>query len=426
MILAAVAVLGLQQSAAFTAGRFELAERLRRVEVAWMATADRERRKAACEHLTKATTAFFSMRGSEACESLDEALARLEGRRLRPADAMNIRADKPFCEPGATVPLRITWAYRPTSVIPVRVSVGSTHVDVRPGSSSSLNVNPWVVNPELRQNREVGYLMPIRVGNDQRYTYVSFVRRLPDRLERLKSSSNPFVTDMAKLLEGFQQAPNTLETELPLVQYLFAAEAVEEGKSRVGDLEQVYYARQGETVLRAAFPKKRPDGPLTVVIGLHGAGGSENMFFEAYGRGLAVSETLKRGWVFVSPRAGATAVDDSLIWLRQARGVPIGKVFVLGHSMGGATALGGRYQLQPAAIAVFAPATAAVASNLATVPLYVAVGSADLLRGASTGLNSAAQGRENFLFEELDPCEHLMVVPEGLPAAFRFFDRFAG
>lgn len=426
MILAAVAVLGLQQSAAFTAGRFELAERLRRVEVAWMATADRERRKAACEHLTKATTAFFSMRGSEACESLDEALARLEGRRLRPADAMNIRADKPFCEPGATVPLRITWAYRPTSVIPVRVSVGSTHVDVRPGSSSSLNVNPWVVNPELRQNREVGYLMPIRVGNDQRYTYVSFVRRLPDRLERLKSSSNPFVTDMAKLLEGFQQAPNTLETELPLVQYLFAAEAVEEGKSRVGDLEQVYYARQGETVLRAAFPKKRPDGPLTVVVGLHGAGGSENMFFEAYGRGLAASETLKRGWVFVSPRAGATAVDDSLIWLRQARGVPIGKVFVLGHSMGGATALGGRYQLQPAAIAVFAPATASVASNLATVPLYVAVGSGDLLRGASTGLNSAAQGRENFLFEELDPCEHLMVVPEGLPAAFRFFDRFAG
>lgn len=426
MILAAVAVLGLQQSAAFTAGRFELAERLRRVEVAWMATADRERRKAACEHLTKATTAFFSMRGSEACESLDEALARLEGRRLRPADAMNIRADKPFCEPGATVPLRITWAYRPSSVIPVRVSVGSTHVDVRPGSSSSLNVNPWVVNPELRQNREVGYLMPIRVGNDQRYTYVSFVRRLPDRLDRLKSSSNPFVTDMAKLLEGFQQAPNTLETELPLVQYLFAAEAVEEGKSRVGDLEQVYYARQGETVLRAAFPKKRPDGPLTVVVGLHGAGGSENMFFEAYGRGLAVSETLKRGWVFVSPRAGATAVDDSLIWLRQSRGVPIGKVFVLGHSMGGATALGGRYQLQPAAIAVFAPATASVALNLATVPLYVAVGSGDLLRGASTGLNSAAQGRENFLFEELDPCEHLMVVPEGLPAAFRFFDRFAG
>lgn len=426
MILAAVAVLGLQQSAAFTAGRFELAERLRRVEVAWMATTDRERRRAACEHLTKATTAFFSMRGSEACESMDEALARLEGRRLRPADAMNIRPDKPFCEPGATVPLRITWAYRPASVIPIRVTVGSTFLDVRPGSSSSMNVNPWVVSPELRQNQEVGYLMPIRVGNDQRYSYVSFVRRIQERLERLKGSSTPFVSDMAKLLEGFQQAPSTVETELPLVQYLFAAEAVEEGKSRLADLEQVFYARQGQTVLRAAFPKKRPEGPLTVVIGMHGAGGSENMFFEAYGRGLAVSETLKRGWVFVSPRAGSTAIEDSLTWIRQTRSAAIGKVFLVGHSMGAAAILGGKYPAVPTAIAALAPATASVAENLALVPLFVAIGTGDLLRGASTGLGSAGQNRENFLFEELDPCEHLMVVPEGLPAAFRFFDRFAG
>ena len=423
MILSALILVGLQQPGGFVAGRYELAERMRRVEVAWMATADTNRRRAATDHISKATTSFFTGRGSEACEALDEALAKLEGRRVRSTDAMNIRTDKPFCEPGATVPLRITWAYRTSSVIPVRVAVGTGGIDVRPGSGGSLNVNPWVVNPELRQNREVGYLMPIRVGNDQRYVYLSFVRRIGDRLEKLKGSNTPFVSDMAKLLDGYQQGPGTLETELPLVQYLFTAEAVEEGKTRVGELDQVYFAKQGSTSLRAAFPKKKSDGPMDVVIALHGAGGSENMFFELYGRGLAVSEALKRGWAFVAPRAGPTAVDDTLIWLRQTRGQALGKVFLLGHSMGGGTALAGSYNVKPGAIATFAPAAAAIGDSLSGVPIYVAVGRADMLHASVAALAAANQGRAGFVFEELDPCEHLMVVADALPAAFKFFDR---
>lgn len=425
MILSALILVGLQQPGGFVAGRYELAERMRRVEVAWMATPDTNRRRAAAEHISSATQSFFSMRGSEACQSLDEALAKLEGRRVRSSDAMNIRPDKPFCEPGATVPLRITWAYRPSSVIPVRVAVGSGGIDVRPGSAASLNVNPWVVNPELRQNQEVGYLMPVRVGSEQRYTYLSFVKKLAERLEKLKGSSTPFVSDMAKLLEGYQQGPTTLETELPLVQYLFTAEAVEEGKTRVSELEQVYSAKQGSTTLRAAFPKGKSATVMNVVIALHGAGGSENMFFELYGRGLAVSESLKRGWAFVAPRSGPTAVDDALIWLRQVRGLPLGKVFVLGHSMGGGTALGGRYQSKPAAIAAFAPAAASIADSLSGVPVYVAVGKSDPLRSMVASLVSASQGRGNFEFAEYDPAEHMMVVVDALPQAFKFFDRFA-
>lgn len=419
-------VLGLQASpSGVSAGRYELAERLKRLDVAWMANRDPGRRREAIAPINSAVTAFFSMRTSDAAQAMDEAIALLEGRRVRSSDALSIRPERPFSEPGATVTLKIGWAYRPSSVIPVRVGAGRQEVDVRPGSEATLKVNPWVVNPELRQNQEVGYLLPVRAGNDTRYVYLSFVRRFDERVRRLKESQNPFVVEIAKLVEGYQSNPGTLETELPLVQFLFSAETIEDGKARFADIEQVFHARSGSTVLRGAFPKSRPDRTIDLVVAVHGAGGSENMFFESYGRGLAVSEALKRGWGFVAPRAGPTCVDDSVRWVEQARGMTIRRVFLIGHSMGGGIVLGGRYSVKPAAIAAFAPAANRLGEALSGVPLWVMVGKSDPLAMAVGALKRSLAGRADTEFQELDPCEHLMVAADGLPDAYRFFDRYA-
>lgn len=405
------------------AGRFELSERLKRLDVAWMNTTDMARRRPAVDSLKEAVGAYFAGRNSDAARSMDEALAKLENRKLRTADALNVRLDRPFAEPGATVTLKITWAYQPTSVIPEHVGVGSQEVVVRPGDTASLQLNPWIVSPELRLNQEVGYLMPVRVGTDTRFVYMSFVRKVDERLRRLRGSSIPFVTEMASLLDGYQGNPATQEVELPLVQFLFQAEALEDGKAKVSDLEQVYHARSGDTVFRAAFPKDRPAGALNVVVAIHGAGGSENMFFESYGRGLAVSEALKRGWAIVSPRAGANCVDDCLAWVAKVRNVAIGKVFLIGHSSGAGQILGGQMKTKPSGVALLAPGAGKIGNELSGVPFFVGVGKSDAVAPAVEAFVRANGSRSDFEFQEPDPCDHLMVVADLMPEVFRFFDR---
>ncbi|MCC7435321.1 MAG: hypothetical protein IT363_11605 [Methanoregulaceae archaeon] len=423
MIVSALCVLGLAQvQPNLQAGRFELSERLKRLDVAWMATKDPARRREALTPINTAVAGFFRGRNSEVAEALDVAAATLEGRRVRPSDALNIRPQRPISEPGATLALKITWAYRPGSILPIRVGVGNQEVEVRPGSEATLNMNPWLVNPELRQNQEVGFLMPVRVGMDTRYVYVSFVRRLDERLQRLAGSSNPLVTDIAGAVRGFQANPATMETELPLVQWIYQAESIEEGKAKASDIDQVHYARQGSTVFRAAFPKNRQDGPVNVVIAVHGAGGSENMFFESYGRGAAVSEALKRGWAFVAPRAGASAIDDSLEWLTTVRGMKLGKVFLMGHSMGGGVVVSASPKVRPTGYAVFAPAAARLGPVASELPVFLAVGKQEQMAMMASAIAKANEGRAGFVFREYDPCEHLMIVADAVGDAFRFFD----
>lgn len=424
MILPAVIILAslAQSQPVTTAGRFELAERLKRLDVAWMATKDVERRRTAVSSINEAVGGFFRGRNSETAMAIDTAVATLEGRRLRPSDAMNIRPERPISEPGATINLKVTWAYRPASVLPVRVGIGSQEIEVKPGQEATIKVNPWLVNPELRQNQEVGFLMPLRVAMDTRYVYVSFVRRLDERLQRLSAANIPFVADLAAAVRGYQANPSTMETEMPLVQWIFQAESLEEGKVKIGDLDQVPFARQGSTVFRAAFPKAKTEGPLNVVIAVHGAGGSENMFFESYGRGAAASEALKRGWAFMSPRAGASAIDDCLTWLKTVRGAKLGKVFLMGHSMGGGLVLGASPKVRPTGYAVFAPAANRLGGVAATLPVFMAMGKQEPMAVMAAGLAKANEGRPDFVFREYDPCEHLMIVADAVSDAYRFFD----
>ena len=65
-----------------------------------------------------------------------------------------------------------------------------------------------------------------------------------------------------------------------------------------------YLGRRAWQLARADYgPRGAAKGkPLPLVIALHGAGGSENMFFDAYGNGKIVDLCRKRGWLLVAPR----------------------------------------------------------------------------------------------------------------------------
>lgn len=426
-----IAVLALAMLQQPPVGRYELAERLKRLDVAWLSCEIVERRKQAIPDITEGVTGFFSGKSAEAAEALDRATAKLEGRNLQASDAVSIRCDSPFYEPGASVTLRLSWTYRPASVIPVRIGSGSRFTDLRPGSNGTLVVNPGESNAELRQNQEVGYLLPVRVGDDTRFVYLSFVRNYRNRVDQLVRGNNAFGRVNGELLQKFMGDTRTQEVELPLIQYLFTAENIAEDKQKLADLEQIYYGVHEATTFRAQLPrsvKGKRDEVVNVVIAIHGAGGSENMFFESYGRGEAVTEAMRRKWVIISPRAGSSAIQDSLAWLTGPRGLKLGKVFLLGHSMGGGAVLAATPKVNPAAIAVLAPAVVRMPDGLKSFPTFLGVGKQELsgLAAAASKMAKDNEGRPDFEFKEYDPCEHLMIGAEAIPDVFRFFDRFAG
>ncbi|HMS56427.1 MAG TPA: alpha/beta hydrolase [Fimbriimonadaceae bacterium] len=416
----------LAQEPTFVATRYDMGERLKVLDVAWIQTPSKERRTAAVKEVAAAVTGFFSGQSSKACIALDKARAALEGRSPSAADAVTLRFQESVVEPGSVAKLKATWAYQPEDKATVRLAIAGTTVELAPGVTKEVEVKTSGLNPEGSRTSEFGILVPAMVGAQNRSVYLSVVRNYGARVAALKESSTPVVKPMLQLLEQGSQ-----ETDVPLIDYLFTAEALQEGRLKLEDLDHVPLASQGKSTFRIALPKtlKGKTGvEVTVVVGLHGAGGSENLFFEGYGRGLAVKEALSRGWVFISPRATSTAVQDAADWIVQTRRLKVKHLFVMGHSMGGGLAFrAGSVTPKPAGLALFAPAAGSAPKSSLDLPIFLSVGTEEMgaLRGTAQSLSREFADRSNFEYAEFSPCEHLMIVADSLPRAYKFFDRFA-
>src|SRR5262249_15763326 len=114
----------------------------------------------------------------------------------------------------------------------------------------------------------------------------------------------------------------TLETNYPAARLLREAEGVAEalgkgkryyGGDKAGQFWLTLPAARGPTAVRGQVPgaggggvrgeaKKGKAVPL--VIALHGAGGSENLFFDGYGNGAIARMCARRGWLLVATRGG--------------------------------------------------------------------------------------------------------------------------
>lgn len=414
MVQAILACLALQSSPPYIANRYDLGVRLEAVDAAWVACTARDRKAAAVPMISKSVMAFFSGKNSDAAQALDQAWAALLGRKPRPEDAVTATVWPPVAASGDEVEIRFRLCYSPQGA-PPEVEVGSYRAKF--GDKRSISV-PWVV-PD-------GPTGPVKVGiklNDARREVIAY--RDPgflQSLEKLLTSQDPNVLAIADGLKESLEGRG--ETSVDLLDQLSWAQSLDSKKHKLADREEAKFARFGATRLRAWVPKGAKDGIITVVA-LHGAGGSENLFFQGYGAGAAVKEAKSRGWAFLSPRSGPKAAQDALDWLRSRRGVQPGAVFVMGHSMGGGLALQtGSLNPKPTAIAALAPAANQIPSSLDGVPVYVAVGAQEIgmLQNMVNRIEQQMKDRPKSKVDRFDPCEHLMIVAEAAPAAFRFFD----
>jgi len=182
----------------------------------------------------------------------------------------------------------------------------------------------------------------------------------------------------------------------------------------------------------AAKDDSAAETPLPVLILFHGAGGSENMFFETYGGGGAVASGLERGWLVVATRQNLTGLSLDLAQILTALETlyPLDRsqVFLLGHSMGAgqvATQVGLHPQVPRAVAAIGGGGRPRRWEEAAAVPWFIAAGSLDFGKSGAVSLSRGLEraGGQAIVYREYPAVEHLVIVQAALQDAFHFFDR---
>ena len=138
----------------------------------------------------------------------------------------------------------------------------------------------------------------------------------------------------------FLSDPNVLAPELEE-----EIAAIEKKKNpyagRVGDYWRVMNRQATKVPMRVYVPPSlNLVKPVPLVIALHGAGGDENMFMDAYGLGKLKREADRKGFIAVSPATfyfltRSENLPAVIKELSDCYPIDHTRVYVLGHSMGG-------------------------------------------------------------------------------------------
>ena len=273
---------------------------------------------------------------------------------------------------------------------------------------------------------------------------ISFVTHLEKRLEALRQlKPDPGTTERSTLQANIKLLTSlaknqTLETDYPAEQILRQTELSIDNKAdynlrKPGQFWLTLVNGKTSAPARLMVPMGAEAGrPLPLLVALHGAGGSENMFFDGYGRGKTVEMCEKRGWMLVAPGAvggfNHAPVGDVIDAVAKLYPVDRKRVFLIGHSMGAMQGLS-MVQKQPQLFAGFAAISGGGAITpteaLKALPFFVGVGAEDFAVGMSRQANSALKKAEvkSIVFKEYPACEHLFAVQVALPDVFEFFDR---
>lgn len=180
--------------------------------------------------------------------------------------------------------------------------------------------------------------------------------------------------------------------------------------------------------VRVFAPSTVLGGRAPLVIALHGAGGDENMFMEAYGRGVIRRLAAEHGTVVVSPRVTPMApwpvLFDAIVdEMERCHGIDRTRVVLVGHSMG-AGVVASLVNARPEAIAAAAmiAGSGSITIDATRAPrLRVDAGGRDPVVPAARIARQVAAMRERGLsieHREHAARGHTLIVGEVLPELF--------
>jgi predicted esterase len=187
-------------------------------------------------------------------------------------------------------------------------------------------------------------------------------------------------------------------------------------------------------VVRMEVPEydaKDSELKLPLLIALHGAGGSENMFFQTYGAGRLIELGRQRRWIVVSPRQTMAGLGMDLGQMVEALSeiLPVDrtKVMLVGHSMGAAQAMTqvSKHPERVRGVAALGGGGGVIASEaIRKVPFYIGAGDRDFGKSGAKRLSQQLErlGCE-VEYREYRDVEHMVIVQAALDDVFAFFDQ---
>lgn len=191
----------------------------------------------------------------------------------------------------------------------------------------------------------------------------------------------------------------------------------------VGDFWRVYRGANNALVpMRiVAPPSANVRKPVGVLLVLHGAGGDENMFVDAYGSGIATKLAAEQRLILVSPKTDLFGVtpehfDALMVLLRNEFRIDSSRVYLIGHSMG-AGAAARLVQARPtqfAAVALLAGGSPITVAN-APPSLFVGAELDGIIPAAR--VEAAAKATPGATYELLRHEGHLLMVGNGVRRA---------
>jgi predicted esterase len=461
-LLVGVALLVAALPASGQEARYELGQRLRAFEAEWARVGDAEARKRAVEPLQKANVAFLTFSDAEAARQLDRARLALS-RAGEPEDVLlwaaswAVRPSGRLVDAGGKLDVTLDHSYKPRVDPPrgVRVRLSLCDAAGKPlvrGAPADVPAFPQTESLSLNGAHTGDYLLraellqgeKVLAASEQTISVVAGARERLGKLEKAvaalpaddRSVEALTVRDLAQTLRQLADG-KTLETNYPAVRLLAEAEAalaaVAAGKTfytpeRAGQFWLRVGVGSASVPVRVQVPEGlRQDRPVPLVVALHGAGGSENLFFDGYANGAVTRLCARRGWLLAATRNAQGLADGLLAELGKRYPVDARKVFLVGHSMGATQSVrlaSGKPEQFAAVAALGGGGPVTPSDGLKKVAFLVSCGREDFMlpisRGLAAGLKRA--GVEKLVVREYPDVEHLAVVQLALPEVFALFD----